>query len=62
MFRTNIQGKGREDDRKQVGNMQSNETWKTSGLRASEVMERATKGKTWGDDEEEEPIARTLPD
>ena len=26
--------------------MQSNETWKTSGLRATEVMDRATKGKT----------------
>ena len=27
-------------------NMQSNETWKTSGLRATEVMDMATKGKT----------------
>ena len=27
-------------------NMQSTETWKTSGLRATEVMDRATKGKT----------------
>ena len=28
--------------------MQSNGTWKTSGLRATEVMDRATKGKTRG--------------
>ena len=28
--------------------MQSNETWKTSGLRATEVMDRVTKGKARG--------------
>ena len=39
------QGKGRLDDRKYDGNMQSKDTWKgmPTGLRASEVMDGATR-------------------
>ena len=42
--------------------MQSNETRKTSGLRATEVMGQGDEGKNKGNEEEEEPIARTLRD
>ena len=35
VFGTDIPGKTREDDRKLDGNMQSSETWKITGFRAS---------------------------
>ena len=57
-----MQGKGREDDRKQVGHYAIQRDLENFWTESERGDGQGDEGKNKGNEEEEEPIARTLRD